>query len=65
MLKGALVIPAYAEADYEELTYLLQSVLIRQQVAVNKENTLLFFKRHLQQKHRIVLMFNPMTKQFR
>lgn len=48
MLKSSFLFAAYTEADFEELTYLLQNQLIKRQLAVNKENTILYFTEYLQ-----------------
>ena len=44
---------------------MFQNQLIKDHVAVSKENTLLYFTNYLQQKLKVVLMLNPKTQQFR
>lgn len=46
-MKTSFLEVSLTEADIEELTYLLQHQLIKDQVALNKENTIKYFINHL------------------
>ena len=62
MLKSSFISTVYSEADFEELTFLFQNQLIKNRVAVNKENTIQYFTNYLQNNFKIVLLFNPKMK---